>query len=102
MAGSFRWGAATMAASLKTLEIFERHDSIATMARLGQRFRDGLAAQAKAHGLVLRQSGPAQMPTVLFADDPDVEKGRLFALEALRGGAWIHPQRNMFPSACRT
>ena len=71
MTGSFWCGAASMAASLKTLEIFERDDSIATMARLGQRFRDGLAAQAKAHGQVLRQTGPAQMPTVLFADDPE-------------------------------
>ena len=102
MTGSFWCGAASMAASLKTLEIFERDGTIATMARLGQRFRDGLAAQAKAHGLVLRQTGPAQMPTVLFADDPEVEKGRLFATEALRGGAWIHPQHNMFLSAAHT
>jgi glutamate-1-semialdehyde 2,1-aminomutase len=102
MTGSFWCGAASMAASLKTLEIFERDDSITTMARLGQRFRDGLANQAKANGLVLRQTGPAQMPTVLFADDPDVEKGRLFASEALRGGAWIHPQHNMFLSAAHT
>jgi len=102
MTGSFWCGAASMAASLKTLEIFERDGSIATMARLGQRFRDGLAAQAKAHGLALRQTGPAQMPTVLFADDPEVEKGRLFAVEALRGGAWIHPQHNMFLSAAHS
>ena len=49
----------------------------------GQRLRDGLDSQAKSHGLVLKQTGPAQMPTVLFADDPDVEKGRLFTAEAL-------------------
>jgi glutamate-1-semialdehyde 2,1-aminomutase len=61
---------------------------------LGQRFRDGLDAQARA--------GLAQMPQILFADDPNVEKGRLFALEALRGGAWIHPQHNMFLSAAHT
>jgi glutamate-1-semialdehyde 2,1-aminomutase len=91
-----------MAAALKTLEIFERDNSIATMVRLGQRFRDGLEAQAKANGLALRQTGPAQMPTVLFADDVAVEKGRLFAAEALRGGAWIHPQHNMFLSAAHT
>jgi glutamate-1-semialdehyde 2,1-aminomutase len=102
MTGSFWCGAASMAASLKTLEIFERDGTIATIARLGQRFRDGLAQQAKTHGLVLRQTGPAQMPTVLFADDPEVEKGRLFATEALRGGAWIHPQHNMFLSAAHT
>ena len=94
MTGSFWCGAASMAASLKTLEIFERDDTIATMVRLGQRFRDGLAAQARAHGLVLRQTGPAQMPTVLFADDPDVEKGRLFAV----GSA---ARRRLDPSAAQ-
>ena len=91
-----------MAASLKTLEIFERDDTIGYIERIGQRFRDGLAAQASAHGQVLKQTGPAQMPTVLFADDPQVEKGRLFTAEALRGGAWLHPQHNMFLSAAHT
>jgi glutamate-1-semialdehyde 2,1-aminomutase len=99
MTGSFWCGAASMAAALKTLEILERDRCIATMVRLGQRFRDGLAEQARAHGQTLRQTGPVQMPQVLFAQDADVEKGRLFAAEALRSGAWIHPQHNMFLSA---
>ena len=51
---------------------------------------------------MLRQTGPAQMPPVLFADDPMLEKGRLFVDEALRGGAWLHPQHNMFLSAAHT
>ena len=42
------------------------------------------------------------MPTVLFADDPELEKGKLFVIEALRGGAWLHPQHNMFLSAAHT
>ena len=98
MTGSFWCGAASMAAALKTLEIFERDNSIEHMAHMGQRFRDGLAAQAKANGLSLKQTGPAQMPQILFEDDVEVAKGRLFAAEALRGGAWIHPQHNMFLS----
>jgi len=102
MTGSFWCGAASMAAALKTLEIFQRDNTIARIEALGNRLRDGLAAQAKAHGLVLKQTGPAQMPTVLFADDPDVEKGRLFTAEALRGGAWLHPQHNMFLSSAHT
>ena len=102
MTGSFWCGAASMAAALKTLEIFQRDNTIARIETLGNRLRDGLTAQAKAHGLVLKQSGPAQMPTVLFADDPDVEKGRLFTAEALRGGAWLHPQHNMFLSSAHT
>jgi len=102
MTGSFWCGAASMAAALKTLEIFQRDNTIARIETLGNRLRDGLTAQAKAHGLVLKQTGPAQMPTVLFADDPDVEKGRLFTAEALRGGAWLHPQHNMFLSSAHT
>ncbi len=98
MTGSFWCGAASMAAALKTLEVFERDNSIEHMARMGQRFRDGLSAQATSHGLGLRQTGPAQMPQILFENDTDVAKGRLFASEALRGGAWIHPQHNMFLS----
>jgi glutamate-1-semialdehyde 2,1-aminomutase len=99
MTGSFWCGAAAMAAALKTLEIFERDGTIAHIERMGRRLRDGLAAQAAAHGQVLKQTGPAQMPQILFADDPEVARGRLFAQEALRGGAWIHPQHNMFLSS---
>jgi len=102
MTGSFWCGAASMAAALKTLEIFERDNTIAHMERMGRKLRDGLAAQARAHGQVLKQTGPAQMPTVLFADDPQLEKGKLFVVEALRGGAWLHPQHNMFLSAAHT
>ncbi|MEI6202738.1 MAG: aminotransferase class III-fold pyridoxal phosphate-dependent enzyme, partial [Enhydrobacter sp.] len=102
MTGSFWCGAASMAAALKTLEIFQRDNTIARIEALGNRLRDGLNAQAKSHGLVLKQTGPAQMPTVLFADDANVEKGRLFTQEALRGGAWLHPQHNMFLSSAHT
>jgi glutamate-1-semialdehyde 2,1-aminomutase len=102
MTGSFWCGAASMAASLKTLEIFQRDDSIAHITRMGQRLRDGLAAQAKTHGQLLRQTGPAQMPQILFENDKDVERGRLFTLEALRGGAYLHPQHNMFLSTAHT
>jgi glutamate-1-semialdehyde 2,1-aminomutase len=51
---------------------------------------------------VLKQTGPVQMPTVLFAADANVDKGKLFVVEALRGGAWLHPQHNMFLSAAHT
>ena len=102
MTGSFWCGAASMAASLKTLEIFERDDTIGSY----RAHRPALPRRARrtgeAHGQVLKQTGPAQMPTVLFADDPHVEKGRLFTAEALRGGAWLHPQHNMFLSAAHT
>lgn len=102
MTGSFWCGAASMAASLKTLEIFQRDNSIAHITRMGQRLRNGLAAQAKTHGQVLHQTGPVQMPQILFENDKDVERGRLFTLETLRGGAYLHPQHNMFLSTAHT
>lgn len=69
------------------------------MTAMGQRLRDGLAALAAENGIVLRQTGPVQMPMVLFADDPDFAKGERFCAAALRAGAFFHPRHNMFLSA---
>jgi glutamate-1-semialdehyde 2,1-aminomutase len=102
MTGSFWCGAGAMAASLKTLELLERTDAIARMAALGERFRKGLAEQARSHNLGLRQTGPAQMPMVLFEDDADCAKGFRFVEEALKRGVYLHPQHNMFLSAAHT
>jgi glutamate-1-semialdehyde 2,1-aminomutase len=91
-----------VAASLKTLELLERTNAIARMAALGERFRKGLAEQARSHNLGLRQTGPAQMPMVLFEDDADCAKGFRFVEEALKRGVYLHPQHNMFLSAAHT
>ena len=48
------------------------------IGRIGQRLRDGLTERAAEAGLKLRQTGPAQMPMVLFEDDPDYRKGFAF------------------------
>ena len=66
------------------------------MRELGQRFRDGIAAQAAEAGVGVRQSGPPQMPTILFDDDPDFTKGERFTLEALKRGVYMNPRHNMF------
>ena len=96
--GSFWCGAVPMAAALATLTELRRLDGPALMARTGQRLRDGLAERAVHHGLRIDQSGPVQMPTVLFADDPDWKRGFAFCAEALRHGAYLHPKHNMFLS----
>jgi len=69
------------------------------MERMGEMFRDGLAAQAKSHGVRIRQSGPVQMPLLLFADDPDFKKAARFTGEAAKRGAFLHPWHNLFLSA---
>src|SRR5262249_30554060 len=54
---------------------------------------------ADRHGIAIRQSGPPQMPLMLFDADPEFLKGRAFCSAALRRGAFFHPQHNMFLSA---
>jgi glutamate-1-semialdehyde 2,1-aminomutase len=100
--GSFWCGAASMAASLATLDVLQTENGPDRMRRMGQRFRDGIAVQAKKHGIGVRQSGPPQMPTILFENDPDYARGSRFVSEALRRGVYLHPKHNMFLSLAHT
>ncbi|MEM8853190.1 MAG: aminotransferase class III-fold pyridoxal phosphate-dependent enzyme [Pseudomonadota bacterium] len=100
--GSFWCEPTAMAASLATLKKLHRGDPVAHMEALGQRLREGIARQADAAGVGVRQSGPVQMPLVLFDGDPDIKKGNLFAATALRHGAFFHPWHNMFLSAAHS
>ncbi len=59
----------------------------------------GLQQQARTHDLPLRQTGPVQMPLIMFDDDPDFVLGHRFVLEALQRGVYLHPWHNMFLSA---
>jgi len=100
--GSFWCSAVSMAAAVATLDELERADGPAHMRAMGQRLRDGIAAQAVAVGIGVRQSGPPQMPTLLFDDDADFAKGDLFTREALKRGVYLHPRHNMFLSTAHT
>jgi len=97
--GSFWCEAPPMAAALATQHALRDSGAIAHMAAMGQRLRDGLARLARQAGIGLRQTGPVQMPMVLFDDDADNAKGRAFCAAALRAGAYFHPRHNMFLSA---
>jgi glutamate-1-semialdehyde 2,1-aminomutase len=77
-------------------------DLVAHLQRVGQRFRDGIAAQAASHGVPVRQSGPAALPLILFQDDGGFDKGAVFTAEALRRGVYLHPKHNMFFSLAHT
>jgi glutamate-1-semialdehyde 2,1-aminomutase len=96
--GSFWCGAVAMAAALATLRKLQAVDGIAHMRAMGQRLRDGLARQAQAHGFRIRQSGPPQMPLLMFEDDPGAELGSAFCALALQRGVYLHPKHNMFLS----
>jgi glutamate-1-semialdehyde 2,1-aminomutase len=100
--GSFWCSAVSMAAAIATLDELERIDGPRVMRDLGQRFRDGIAKQATEAGVGVRQSGPPQMPTILFEDDTDFAIGERFSAEALKRGVYLHPRHNMFLSAAHT
>lgn len=100
--GSFWCGATSMAAALATIDVLERENGPDQMRRMGERLRDGIAAQARRYNLGVRQSGPPQMPTLLFEDDTDYAKGERFVQEALSRGVYMHPKHNMFLSLAHT
>lgn len=100
--GSFWCAAAPMAAAIATITKMRDTDAIGAMRAAGTRLREGLDAQAKAHGLPLTQTGPVQMPQIMFEDDADFALGNRFVTEALRRGVYMHPWHNMFLSAAHT
>jgi glutamate-1-semialdehyde 2,1-aminomutase len=100
--GSFWCGAVAMAAALATVQTLKSYDAVGHMRAMGERLREGLSRLAAAEGLSVRQTGPAQMPLMLFDDDNDFKKGAAFCAGALERGAYFHPRHNMFLSAAHT
>jgi glutamate-1-semialdehyde 2,1-aminomutase len=72
------------------------------MARAGTRLREGLAAQALAHGFEVRQTGPVQMPMIAFAGDSSHRLVTAWAEAAVERGVYLHPWHNWFLSAAHT
>lgn len=97
--GSFWCSAVPMAAAIATIRKLRATNAISAMEAMGRRLREGLEQQARALDLPLRQTGPVQMPLVMFDDDPDFALGHRFVLEALQRGVYMHPWHNMFLSA---
>lgn len=100
--GSFWTASVSMAAAIATISKLRRIDGVGIMTRMGQRLRDGLARQAVRHGVGLQQSGPVQMPLVLFEGDADRRLGNAFCLALLERGIYMHPTHTMFLSAAHT
>jgi glutamate-1-semialdehyde 2,1-aminomutase len=100
--GSFWCSAVSMAAAVATLTALKRDNGVGHMAKLGAMLREGLTALSKTYSLPIRQTGPVQMPMVLFDDDADHRKGFAFCSAALRQGVYFHPLHNMFLSAAHT
>ncbi|MEM6947258.1 MAG: aminotransferase class III-fold pyridoxal phosphate-dependent enzyme [Pseudomonadota bacterium] len=102
--GSFWFAAAPMAASLKTLELLRTTNYLEHTVALGTRLRDGLASLAKTQGLPLSQTGPVQMPLIMFDGEgaKDLALGGAFVDAMLRQGIYFHTFHNMFIGAAMT
>ncbi|HWW56040.1 MAG TPA: aminotransferase class III-fold pyridoxal phosphate-dependent enzyme [Sphingopyxis sp.] len=100
--GSFWLSAVPMAAAIETLRIIRESDYLEHMVGLGERLRTGLDAAASNHGFTLRQTGPVQMPQIMFEGDPDFRVGYGWAEEMLARGVYMHPWHNMFLCAAMT
>ena len=100
--GSFWCNATSMAASLKTLSIIEEIDVVAHISRLGNKLRTGIDQIANNFGVNISQSGPPQMPLILFENDNDFSKGSKFVQYLLSKGIYFHPWHNMFLSLAHT
>jgi glutamate-1-semialdehyde 2,1-aminomutase len=100
--GSYWFSAVPMAAALQTLHLVERTDYLEKIQMLGYTLREGLTEQARRHGFDLRQTGPVEMPQMLFAGDADLKLGTAFTTETVRRGVYLHPYHNMFLNAAMT
>jgi glutamate-1-semialdehyde 2,1-aminomutase len=87
---------------LATLHEIQTTDYLERTQVLASRLRDGIAKSAEAHGFGIRQTGPAQMPLILFNDDPDFRLGYGWASEMVKRGFYVHPWHNMFMCAAMT
>ncbi len=97
--GSYWFAAAAMAASLSTLKLIRSTDYLERLVALGDRLRAGLDRVARKHGFILRQTGPVQMPQILFDNDPDMRHGYFWCARMITHGVYVHPWHNMFLSA---
>ncbi|SDG68124.1 aminotransferase class III-fold pyridoxal phosphate-dependent enzyme [Pseudonocardia oroxyli] len=100
--GSFWTGAVPLAAGLATLTELRKGEALPRMAQSGTRLREGLAAQAAAHGFAIAQTGPVQMPMLSFAGDTDFRQVTAWAEACVERGVYLHPWHNWFLSAAHT
>lgn len=94
--GSYWFAAVAMAAAVETLRQIRETDYLEKIIASGQYLRENIQEQAKSYGFGIRQTGPVQMPQILFEDDADFRLGNSWAAECVAAGAYLHPHHNMF------
>lgn len=94
--------AVPMAAAVATLEVIRETNYLEHTVELGTLLRNGLNERAVAHGFELSQTGPVQMPTILFKDDPDLKFDMAFTATMMQRGIYFHAFQNIFLCAAMT
>ncbi len=100
--GSFWFSAVPMAAAIATIAALGEERAVEAMERKGTELREEILAQARSWDLPVNYTGPAAMPYLTFAGDEGHQLADVFAAQALRGGAYLHPRHNWFVSAAMT
>lgn len=100
--GSFWFSAVPMAAAVATIGALRDENAVEKMRTIGTQLRDGILDQARSWNLAVRYTGPPAMPYLTFDGDSGHELAAVFAAQALRGGAYLHPRHNWFVSAAMT
>ncbi len=104
--GSYWFTAAPMAAAKATIETMLEIDGIAHLERIGNALREGWQQAADSHGIGIRQTGPVQIPLMLFEGDDfstrNVPRAYRFAAELAERGVYLHPVHNGFLSTALT
>ncbi len=100
--GSYWFTGAPMAAAYATITTLQETGGIAHMERIGNALRDGWQQTADSHGVGIRQTGPVQIPLMLFDGDDfskrTAPRAYRFASELADRGVYLHPFHNGFLS----
>ena len=111
--GSYWYSSGPMAAAITTITTLQETSGIAHIHAMGERLRAGLAERAEAHGVGIRQTGPVEMPLMIFEGDriePGADlftslkklRSTTFSAELAERGVYMHPFHNGFLSAALT
>lgn len=96
---TYMFSAVAFRAGMATIDIYERDGVFDHIVAMGQRLKDGIVRAGREAGHEdTVMSGPAAMPTFLFAEDSKAKRARTFARHAAQRGAIFHPLLNWFVS----
>jgi glutamate-1-semialdehyde 2,1-aminomutase len=102
IAGTYWAQAVPMAAAVATIDVISSTSYLEHTVELGGMLRAGLHQRAVAHGFEIDQTGPVQMPTILFHDDADMRFGMAFTAAMMQRGIYFHAFQNLFICAAMT